>query len=150
MTQAQFDAWLPGAITGYAQEHVADGRWSEEEAEEKSRAEHAELLPHGLSTADNHLWSIVRAGDRMPVGILWVRLNQKPRPHAFIYDIEVQPEHRRHGYAEAAMRQLEVEARRMGAQTIRLHVFGNNSAARPLYEKLGYETTNVLMAKPLA
>ena len=149
MTQAQFDAWLPGAITGYAQEHVADGRWSEEEAVEKSRAEHEKLLPKGLATPEHHLWSIVRSGDRIPVGILWVNMVQKPRPHAFIYNIEIDAEHRRRGYAEAAMKQLEVEARRMGAETIRLHVFGNNAAARPLYEKLGYQTTNVLMAKPL-
>jgi ribosomal protein S18 acetylase RimI-like enzyme len=42
-----------------------------------------------------------------------------------------------------------VVARRMGAETIRLHVFGHNTAARPLYVKLGYEPTNIVMAKPL-
>lgn len=149
MTQAQFDAWLPGAITGYAQEHVADGRWSAEEAEEKSREEHEKLLPQGLETPDHRLWSIVRTSDRVPVGILWINLVHKPRPHIFVYNIEIESQYRRRGYAEAAMKELEVEARRMGAERIRLHVFGHNAAARPLYEKLGYETTNVLMAKPL-
>ena len=57
---------------------------------------------------------------------------------------------RRRGYAEQAMLALEKEARRMGAGTIRLHVFGHNSAARPLYEKLGYYPTNIVMAKDLA
>ena len=149
MTQAQFDAWLERAIVEYAQEHVVDGRWSEQEAVEKSRAEHDQLLPQGLATRDHHLWSIVRSSDRQPVGLLWVNIKKTPRPHAFVYNIEIYPEFRRHGYAEAAMRTLEDEARRMGAETIRLHVFGHNTAARPLYEKLGYSPTNILMAKPL-
>ena len=150
MTQERFDAWLPRAIVDYAHEHVVDGRWSEEEAEEKSRAEHEELLPQGLATPNHHLWSIVRSSDRQAVGLLWVHVRQTPRPHAFIYNIEIDPEFRRRGYAEEAMLSLEGEARRLGAETIRLHVFGHNDAARPLYEKLGYHPTNILMAKPLA
>lgn len=149
MTQSEFDAWLARAIVEYAQEHVVDGRWSEDEAVEKSRAEHEQLLPQGLATPDHHLWSIVRANDRERVGILWVNVRDKPRPHAFVYNLEVFPDFRRQGFAEAAMRQFEVEARRMGAETIRLHVFGHNAAARPLYEKLGYTPTNIVMAKPL-
>jgi ribosomal protein S18 acetylase RimI-like enzyme len=149
LTQAQFDAWLSQAIVEYAQEHVVDGRWSEEEAVEKSRAEHDQLLPQGLHTPDHHLWSIVRSSDRTPVGILWVAIRPTPKRHAFVYNIEIFPEFRRQGFAEAAMRTLEVEARGMGAETIRLHVFGHNTAARPLYEKLGYTPTNIVMAKPL-
>jgi ribosomal protein S18 acetylase RimI-like enzyme len=149
MTQAEFDAWLSRAIVEYAQEHIVDGRWSADEAVEKSRAEHDQLLPQGLATPDNHLWSILRARDRERVGVLWVNVRQKPKPHAFVYNIEIFPDFRRQGFAEAAMKQLEVEARRMGAETIRLHVFGHNTAARPLYEKLGYIPTNIVMAKPL-
>ena len=150
ITQAEFDAWLPRAIVEYAQEHVVDGRWSEEEAVEKSRAEHEKLLPQGLATPEHHLWTITRSSDRKAVGLLWAQMTQTPRPHAFIYNIEIHPDSRRRGYAEAAMKELEVVARRMGAETIRLHVFGHNAAARPLYVKLGYEPTNIVMAKALA
>lgn len=150
MTQPEFDAWLPEAIAGYAQEHVQDGRWSEDEALEKSRAEHEQLLPQGLATPDHNLWTITRLSDLVPVGLLWVHLAKTPKPHVFVYNIEIRPDFRRRGYAEAAMTLLEDEARRMGAESIRLHVFGHNAAARPLYEKLGYAPTNILMAKPLA
>ncbi|HKC18100.1 MAG TPA: GNAT family N-acetyltransferase [Candidatus Dormibacteraeota bacterium] len=149
MSQAQFDAWLQRAIVDYAHEHVVDGSWSESEAEEKSRAEHDKLLPQGLATPDNHLWSIVRPSDHAAVGILWVHMRRKPKPHAFVFNVEIFPDFRRRGYAEQAMRKLEEEARRMGAESIRLHVFGHNAAARPLYEKLGFEPTNIVMAKPL-
>jgi ribosomal protein S18 acetylase RimI-like enzyme len=150
MTQAEFDAWLPRSIREYAQEHVVDGRWSEEEAVDKSRAEHETLLPRGLATPDHHLWTITRSSDRKAVGLLWVHMMQTPKPHAFVYSIEVYPEFRRRGYAEAAMKKLEEVARGMGAGSIRLHVFGHNAAARPLYVKLGYEPTNIVMAKSLS
>src|SRR4029077_6024455 len=110
LTQAQYDAWEPREIAEYAQEHVATGRWSEEEALERSRAEHKKLLPDGLATPDQRLWSIVRLDDREPVGMLWVHFMQKPTPHAFIYNIEVYPRFRRRGYAEQAMKRLEEEA----------------------------------------
>ena len=149
MTEEQFEAWLPGAIAGYAREHVATGRWSEEESLQRSREEHDKLLPQGLATPDHRLWSIVRSSDHTPVGILWVNIVQKPRPSAFIFDIEIDPRFRRHGYATQAMTRLEEEARHLGLESIRLHVFGHNKAARPLYEKLGYVPTNINMSKSL-
>lgn len=150
MTQEQLDAWLPGAIEGYADEHASTGRWSREEALRLSREEHEKLLPQGVATPDQHLWTIVRSSDGQRVGILWMAVRDDPTRHAFIYNIEIDEAFRRRGYAEQAMVCLEDEARKLGLDTIRLHVFGSNAAARPLYEKLGYATTNVLMAKTLA
>jgi ribosomal protein S18 acetylase RimI-like enzyme len=149
MTAAQFEAWLPTAIETYASENVRNGRWSEDEAMQKSRDEHDKLLPDGVATPDHHLWSIVRTSDRQPVGILWINLQKSPRPTVWVYSIEIEPQFRRRGYAKAAMLRLETEAKRLGAETIRLHVFGHNTAARPLYEQLGYVATNINMAKSL-
>jgi ribosomal protein S18 acetylase RimI-like enzyme len=149
MTAEQFEAWLPGTIADYAAEHVRTGRWSEDEALGRSREEHERLLPQGLATPDHRLWNIVPAGGGEPVGILWVQVTQKPMPSAFVYNIEIHPQFRRRGYAEHAMLKLEDEARRLGLEGIRLHVFGHNTAARPLYEKLGYIPTNINMLKRL-
>jgi len=49
--------------------------------------------------------------------------------------------------ATAAFAALEGEARARGLAGIGLHVFGHNPGARALYEKLGYETTNLHMFK---
>jgi ribosomal protein S18 acetylase RimI-like enzyme len=149
MTQAQYKAWLAGAIAEYADENVTSGRWSAQEAMGRSREEHERLLPLGLATPNNHLWSITRASDREQVGILWMAVVDKPTPHAFIYNIEIHGPFRRHGFAEQAMTKLEGEARRLGLDRIGLHVFGHNSAARPLYEKLGYLPTSINMVKHL-
>ncbi|HXN92242.1 MAG TPA: GNAT family N-acetyltransferase [Candidatus Sulfotelmatobacter sp.] len=149
MTQEQYEAWLPGEVADYAHEHVLTGRWSEAEALQLSRDEHEKLLPQGLATPDNHLWSIVRSSDREPVGMLWMGVVHKPSRRAFIYNIEIYPQFRRHGYAMQAMLRLEEEARGLGLDAIGLHVFGHNTAARPLYEKLGYVPTNINMTKGL-
>lgn len=147
MTRAQFDAWLPGAIATYAHETAASGRWTEEESVERSREEHERLLPQRLATPNHHLWSITRVSDHKAVGVLWIEAQQSPGPTAFVYNVEIYPEFRRRGYAEQAMTELEGAARSLGLRQIRLHVFGHNSAARPLYEKLGYEPTNIIMVK---
>lgn len=96
------------------------------------------------------MWSIVRTADRQPVGLLWIQVQDKPTPRAFIFNIEIDQEFRRRGYAEQAMLKLEVEAKRLRLESIGLHVFGHNTAARPLYEKLGYVATNINMSKRLS
>lgn len=149
MTSEEFKAWLPGMIAVYAAEQVRSGRWSREEALERSREENNRLLPQGVATPDHRLWNIVPADGGEPVGILWIQIMQKPAPTAFVYNIEIYPQFRRRGYAEQAMLKLEDEARRLGLEGIRLHVFGHNTAARPLYEKLGYVPTNINMLKRL-
>jgi len=44
---------------------------------------------------------------------------------------------------------VEERAIELGAASVELHVFGHNPAARALYEKVGYETMSVVMAKRL-
>src|SRR5579864_561662 len=149
MTDQEFEAWLPATVAEYAAEHVRTGRWSEKEALEKSREEVNRLLPKGLHTPDHHLRNIVLADGREPVGMIWVGVEHKAAPSAFIYNIEIYPRFRRRGYSEQAMLKLEGEVRRWGLESIRLHVFGHNTAARPLHEKLGYEPTNIQMLKRL-
>ena len=45
---------------------------------------------------------------------------------------------------------LEDKSREMGLDEIGLHVLGSNTVARGLYEKMGYLTENLEMAKKLS
>ena len=82
--------------------------------------------------------------------MIWLaRIMQGAKPIMFIYDFRIDEAHRRKGYGEQAMLAAEVQAKALGYDTIALHVFGHNHAARALYEKLGYEITNINMAKKL-
>ena len=58
LTEAEFQAFLEPAIAEYAAEHVRGGRWSQDEALEESRKEYMQLLPDGVHTAKQHLFSI--------------------------------------------------------------------------------------------
>jgi ribosomal protein S18 acetylase RimI-like enzyme len=149
MTDDEFQAFLERNIPGYAADKVRAGNWIPEEAEQKSRQEHDRLLPRGLVSAHQHLYTIDLDGK--PAGDLW--LSSDPRltgGAGFICDLYVAEEYRRRGIASEAMRLLEGEATSLGLKGLSLHVFGENQAARALYEKLGYEITNLNMAKTLS
>ncbi|MCL4308579.1 MAG: GNAT family N-acetyltransferase [Candidatus Thermoplasmatota archaeon] len=139
--------YLNRLIPEYAQDHVRDGSWTPEEAEGRARSEVESLLPHGVDTPDHYLFAIRAQGE--DVGRIWFARRQDAggRPYAFVYDLLVYPQHRRHGYAEAAMRAIEAKVRELGLERLALHVFGANAGAIRLYQRLGYTTTNILMAK---
>ena len=148
LTASQYESYLEQAVQDYAAENVRSGRWTADEAPEESRAEYARLLPEGLDTVDHYLLSILDTSDGQRVGLIWYWLDRR-RNRVFIYDLQIDEAHRRQGYAAQAMRLLEEEGLQLGADRVALHVFAHNHAARALYEKLGYEATNIMMAKLL-
>jgi RimJ/RimL family protein N-acetyltransferase len=150
MTSEELRAYLERSIPEYAQDHVASGRWRAEDAVARSRAEHDELLPNGVATPDHYLRTVWDAEGKVRVGEVWYALQrQEGSPQLFVYWIGIDEAHRRNGYASEVLREVEREARRLGASRVALHVFGGNAGARALYERLGFVTTNVLMAKPV-
>jgi len=146
MDSTDFHPYLERLIREYAADHVRTGRWTEQEGPAKSREEVGKLLPAGLETPDNFLFTIIADPSQDKVGLIWLAI--EPRG-AFIYDLNVFEPHRRRGYAEEAMLLIEGVAREKGARKISLHVFGDNQGARMLYTKLGYCETNVAMSKSL-
>lgn len=149
MTEAEFQSFIEQLIVGYAQDHVTDGQWTEEEALEKAREETHELLPDGVATPNHYLFTIVNEAQQK-VGVLWFAMRESQgKSAAFVYDVQIDEAFRRRGYASQTFREMENRVRALGWSRISLHVFGNNHAAIEMYKKLGYEATNVLMAKTL-
>ena len=147
MDEAAYERWQATSIPEYAQEKVEAGAWLESEALERSAQSYRELLPDGLATPGHVIRSIVNDEDER-VGYVW----WAPRDHpsgrvAFIYDIAVYPEHRRRGYAQAALAEVEAWARDHGLRGVQLHVHGANTGARDLYRKAGFIETDVTMLK---
>ena len=148
MTEKEFQTFLAESIPEYAAEKVKAGNWDSDVALARSRDEHAKLLPEGLTSPNQHLYTVELDGN--PVGRLWLSVDPDVAGGAgFIYDLFVAESFRRRGIAALAMQLLEKEARRLGLGNLALHVFGYNLAARALYQKLGYEITNINMSKPL-
>jgi ribosomal protein S18 acetylase RimI-like enzyme len=146
---AEYDGWVAAEVAGYANQIVESGAMSREAADERSRRDHAELLPQGLATPGHLIFRI--DADGQSVGWLWLAMRD-PRSEAgvgYIYDIEVDEAFRGRGYGRAAMALAEEEARRNGLRALGLNVFGHNAAARALYSSLGYHEIAVQMRKAL-
>jgi ribosomal protein S18 acetylase RimI-like enzyme len=150
MTAVEFDEYLPGAVAAYAAEKAQAGNWAESEALDKSAQEYHDLLPQGVETPDNYLFTIQNDAGAA-VGMIWLAvMANRAAPFGFIYDFAIDEQQRRKGYGRQAMLALEDEARKLRLDTLKLHVFGHNRAARALYEQIGYEATNINMAKRIA
>ncbi|MBY0099623.1 GNAT family N-acetyltransferase [Mesobacillus maritimus] len=145
MNSDEYQDYISSAIKGYAEEKVLSGNWSQEESISKAEEEYARLLPKGEKTENNFLYSIVK--DDKSVGVIWLaRLSDEK---GYIYDINLFEKYRGYGYGKEAMKEIEKVGQELGMKKIGLHVFGHNKVARGLYDKLGYQTTNVLMEKEI-
>jgi GNAT superfamily N-acetyltransferase len=147
MTPATYEEWRDRSITGYAAENVRSGRWTADEALAEATQQFLELLPDGIATARQFLWT-VGAEDGSDVGILWVGTERRPG-QAFIYDIEMAESRRGEGFGTATLLALEDWCRANGISSVGLHVFGHNEGAWRLYKRMGYSETSVQMEKRL-
>jgi ribosomal protein S18 acetylase RimI-like enzyme len=143
MTPEEYGRWRGPAVTDYAQAWVDSGILTLDEATKRADEQFAELLPDGLDTP-NHVFLTPVDGDE-PVGMLWVHFEDSGEHRAFIYDIQVWEHLRRRGYGRAILDALVDEARRRGARSIGLNVFGSNPGAKALYEQTGFEVTATQM-----
>ena len=150
MTESEYFEWLTATIPAYAEDKVASGQWAKDVSLELSAKEYAELLPQGLETKDNYLYTIVDS-QSVAVGMLWFAEKAKFNSQvAYVFDVSVKPECQREGHALSALVALEALARAKGLSGIALHVFGRNTGAQALYAKLGYQPTNISLFKPVS
>ncbi|MEQ1515836.1 MAG: GNAT family N-acetyltransferase [Usitatibacteraceae bacterium] len=151
MNAAQFAHYVEASIAPFAQDKIRSGQWPATDALRLARESMEESLPLGLTTPDNYLYVMQDALTKETVGMLWIAAQTRGDAKvAYIYDIEVNAEHRRKGYATAAFAALESRVQALGLSGIALHVFGHNAEAQALYVKLGFQTTNINMFKALA
>lgn len=148
MNQEEFKHYISFAIEDYAKDKIASGNWSEDEAINLSKKSFNQLLPKDEKTENNHLFSIFH--NDILVGMIWIAQKDPTKPNeGFIYDFMIFEQYQGQGYAKKAMKEIETIAKGLGVNKIGLHVFGQNKIARGLYEKMGYEITNITMAKTI-
>ena len=150
MSEDDFRVYQENEIREYAEEKIRSGAWSQEKAYELSVQTHRRLLPEGVATPGQYIFSIRDEDLGQNVGAIWfARFEGGGKRLAFIYDLIIFEPFRRRGYGTQAMLALEEKVKEVGLDTIALHVFGHNQAALELYEKMGYEITDINMAKTL-
>ena len=150
MTVDEFDLFLDRSVRAFAAEQVVSGKWRAGEAETRVIEQNNLLLPQGLDTP-GMLLLVAENMDGVKIGHLWVTLQASPGSGvgAWIYFIEIEPEHRGKGYGSALMLAAEQEVARHGVSTIGMNVFGWNSIARSLYEKSGYQIMSMQLRKEI-
>lgn len=139
MTEAEFAGWQDDLARGYAEEQVQSGNWVPEEALDRAREDSATRLPQGRDTP-GMLFLVGLGPDGEPVGRIWLSV-EHPKGTAdcaFLYDIEVDEQHRGRGYGRALLTAAEEAARSRGVAALELNVFGGNATAIALYERAGY------------
>lgn len=146
MQQEEFEPYLERDIQEYAEEHVRNGNWKPEEALERSRKEHQQLLPNGLQSEHQYLFSIIDEGSNQTLGVVWFQIENN---QGFIYDFKINEEERGKGYGKQALRALDETLKSMNVESVGLHVFGDNVIARDLYRKMGFQVTGIFMKKIL-
>ncbi len=150
MSTTEYEEYLARTIPEYADEKVKAGNWSSTEALQKAQESYQQLLPDGVATPNQYLYTIQETATGKAVGLIWMAVIQQPdKKTGFIYDLYIEEAARQRGYGGGAMLALEDEARAVGVEKLALHVFGHNHVAQALYTKLGYEITNLNMAKSL-
>jgi ribosomal protein S18 acetylase RimI-like enzyme len=150
ITSAEFEALRNRMIREYAAAHVAAGNWTVEEAEKRAAEQTDQLLPQGVDTP-GVLMLVAETPEGKAIGHLWLALERQPGNGggAWIYDIEILPEHRGQGYGRALLGAAEDAAARHDVDSIGLNVFGTNRVARNLYQSAGYTVATMQMRKVL-
>lgn len=105
------------------------------------------LLPEGLTTPHHHLYTVQVEGQL--AGYVWVKMEVEKKS-AFLYEIYLLDTYRGQGIGTEVMKQLETLIQEKEITYFKLHVFGSNTAARKLYEELGFHVAGVNMMKKLS
>ena len=151
MTQPEYEEWAVSSVSDYAKEKKRAQLLTDEEAQRVALESFARLLPLGLQTENQFIFSIFEASFTTRIGSLWFGvLGSISDRKAFLYDIFLTPEFQNRGYGKEAMALLEIEVRKRGLKSIGLHVFGHNTRALTLYLNLGYGVTDVNLTKVLS
>jgi ribosomal protein S18 acetylase RimI-like enzyme len=109
----------------------------------------ADAFPDG-TVAEGNLIFAVEDGEGTRVGILWLGEPWDGETESlWVFDIEIDPEHRGRGLGRDTMLLAEEEARRLGRSRIKLNVFARNAVARALYLSLGFEEMAIQMSKAI-
>jgi ribosomal protein S18 acetylase RimI-like enzyme len=135
-------------ITSYACAIMTPRELTEAEAAAEAARDVAERLPRGAATRGQLMRKALVDGTE--VGWIWVSLPGPAMPEqAWINDVEVDPEFRSRGYAAAIITAAEAELAGLGVSRLGLNVFGDNTTAIRLYQRLGFAVTAQQYSRPL-
>lgn len=149
MNQDEFTAFRNRSINNFSEQLIEDLHCTPEVAYVKAEQKLNSYLSDGLETAGHYFYHI-KDNQGEAHGYLWFGEREENNyKKIFIYDIFVEEVDRGQGYGKSMLIWLENETKKLDLLEISLHVLGYNHIARELYESMGFEITNIYMAKKL-
>ena len=147
MARDRFADWIVSSQRDYAASLVSTGESLEQAAAHAQRSSD-ESFPGGTPLPNHHVFDVVN--NTAIVGYLWIGpMSDGALDTWWIWDIQINSEHRGTGLGRATMALAEEAVTGFGGSSIGLNVFRYNSAAIHLYESVGYETLSQRMFKAL-
>jgi len=137
MTDKEFKSYKEWFIKDYSSDLIKSGRSSIDEACANAKEVFERLLPQGLHTKDNYIYTILSSNTE-DIGIIWYKQDKN---YGFIYDFLIREKYRKKGYGYEVLTEIEKDAIKKDINLMGLHVFEFNESAISLYNKLGYEVT---------
>ena len=143
MSKDRHDRWAVAIWPLYYEELIQAG-FSEEVAKRDSEPNPENPIGYGELTPANHVLEVVH--EDSAVGNVWL-VDQGAE--WWIYDIEIDENHRSNGLGRAAMHAIEKYVKEHGGDKLWLSVFGFNQVAQKLYLSEGFEVARIQMRKNL-
>ncbi|QCR44059.1 GNAT family N-acetyltransferase [Curtobacterium sp. SGAir0471] len=147
MPATRLPAWLDRTMADYVASRMRAGE-TREQAEANKQKSLDQWFPDEAPLPDHFVWDLVDDED-IVVGFLWIGPFSPGGTEWWVFDVEVDEQHRRRGHARRALEAGQRVAREHGAASIGLNVFGYNTGAQDLYASLGYRVTATQMQLPL-
>lgn len=147
MPATRLPAWLDSTMAEYVASRMRAGE-TREQAEANKQKSLDQWFPDGAPLPDHFVWDLVDDADAV-VGYLWIGPFAPASTEWWVFNVEVDEQHRRRGHARRALEAGQQVAREHGATSIGLNVFGYNTGAQDLYASLGYRVTATQMQLPL-
>ena len=132
MTEEEFNVYIEFSWVNYIEQQTIAGLSMKEAKAQAKRAE-KDLIPNGFKTENNYFYNIKKDGEIAGYLWLWHNLNNQ---NLFIPEVYIKEAFRGKGIGETAMKFSEKKAIQLGANNLKLHVFGHNTNAQNLYKKL--------------
>jgi ribosomal protein S18 acetylase RimI-like enzyme len=150
MTKEEYGPFYEYVIFDYADGLVRAGNAHPGVAVQVSQLQCQPVLSDGVASPNQFFFLIHDDALEAQIGYLWWGLREQYGVRvAMLYFIGIFEPYRRRGYATQTLRLLEEQVREAGLDDIRLYVFGHNTRAWALYEKLGYAAVSTTMGKKI-
>jgi len=141
LSRSWLTEFLQMQIEEFAREKVLAGHWTQAEARRKSRKSIVRLTGRNPAARGHRFWKGVDA-EGMRLGWIWIGPIPGARPTErgrWLYQITIEESLRGRGYGRAMLAATERVLAGEGVDALHLNVFAWNTAARSLYDSMGYE-----------